>query len=141
MIRLENWVTILDEYLKMKENSPFALGVNDCCLFAADAVLAITGVDMAMAFRGKYSNESGAVRAMKKYAGGGVRELMHRMAKENDLPEVQPLMLSRGSVALIDSDGRDSLGVINLTGMHVSAPSIAGVVHIPINRAITGWLI
>jgi hypothetical protein len=141
MIRRENWVILLDEYLQWKETVPFVFGANDCCLFAAGAVQAITGIDLAVAFRGKYKTEATAIRALKRYAGGGVRELMERMASENSLLETSPLSLSRGSVALIQHEGRDSLGIISLTGMHIVAPGIAGTVHLPLNRAITGWLI
>jgi len=139
MIRKENWVVLLDNYLKAKERIPFVFGANDCCLFAAGAVHAITGVDLAMAFRGKYQTEAGAIRALKKYSDGGARELMQRIAKENDLIESPFPMLARGAIALISNDGRESLGVVSLTGMHIVAPGIISMAHLPLSSAITGW--
>jgi hypothetical protein len=78
---------------------------------------------------------------LKKYAGGGVRELMVRMAADHGLIEAAPPMLTRGSVALILNDGRESLGIVDLTGMAIVAPGIVGMVRMPIDRAITGWLV
>lgn len=44
-------------------------GVNDCCLFAADWVLGLTGIDPAARWRGTYRSEREAHRKIK--AAGG----------------------------------------------------------------------
>lgn len=141
MIRKENWVILLDEYLKTKENLPFCFGSNDCCLFAAGAVKSMSGVDLSVEFRGKYRNEIGAARSLKKYSGGGVRELMEKISINYGMIESKPLMLSRGDIALIYQNDRESLGIIDLTGMRIVAPGISGTVSLPIDEAITGWSI
>jgi len=141
MIRAEDWVNRLDDYFKRTETLPFSLGANDCCLFAAGAVQAMTGVDLAARFRGKYRTEAGAMRILKRYADGDVRAMMTRMARDNALEEVTPLRLTRGSIALISHDGRESLGVISLTGAHILAPAVTGRAQFPLTRALTGWLI
>lgn len=141
MMRVQNWEMQLDDYLKARVALPFAFGANDCCLFAAGAVEVMTGEDLAAKFRGKYRTEYGAAQALKKYAGAGVRALMDKMAAEYGLAEAPPPMLARGSVALVLNDGRESLGIVDLTGMAIVAPGIAGMARLPIDRAITGWLI
>src|SRR5258708_4686376 len=55
MKRLEDWVVRLEAFIKERTAQPFKWGSQDCCLFAADAIEAITGVDLAADFRGKYS--------------------------------------------------------------------------------------
>jgi hypothetical protein len=141
MNRTQNWEMRLDDWLKTRAGLEFTFGANDCCLFAAGAVEAMTGEDLAGKFRGKYRTKHGAQQVLKKYAGGGVRELMVRMAADHGLIEAAPPMLTRGSVALILNDGRESLGIVDLTGMAIVAPGIVGMVRMPIDRAITGWLV
>lgn len=141
MMRRQDWVVRLDAYLKARAGLPFVFGANDCCLFAAGAVEAMTGEDLATGFRGKYRTRHGAAQAMKKYAGGGARELMEKMAVLHGLMQVSPPMLARGSVALILNDGIESLGIVDLSGTHIAAPGVVGMVRMPLNRAITGWLV
>ena len=45
----------------------FEWGKYDCCMFAADIVLAKTGLDLAVNHRGTYSSQIGSVKAMKKH--------------------------------------------------------------------------
>src|ERR1700743_3011421 len=49
---------------------PFAWGKQDCCLFAADGVQAITGVDIAEDFRGKYTDQASAFALIESITGG-----------------------------------------------------------------------
>lgn len=141
MNRRQDWVTRLDVYLKARATLPFVFGSNDCCLFAAGAVEAMTGEDLASGFRGKYRTRHGAAQAMKKYAGGGARELMEKMAALHGLAEAPPTLLARGSVALILNDGLESLGIVDLSGTHIAAPGVIGMVRMPLTRAMTGWLV
>ncbi|MGF7180380.1 DUF6950 family protein [Tunturiibacter psychrotolerans] len=52
-------------FLLESAGEPFKWGSNDCCLYAANAILACTGVDIASDFRGIYKSEFGALRAIK----------------------------------------------------------------------------
>ncbi len=55
--------TIFNEY----QNKPFVWGKSDCCLFTADFVQVLTGIDPAKDYRNKYKTEIGAKRALVKY--------------------------------------------------------------------------
>lgn len=70
MHRLPNWEARLAAYLSPLRLRPFAWGSHDCCLFAAGAVEAMTGVDPMPEFRGRYSTAIGAARALKRYGAG-----------------------------------------------------------------------
>lgn len=64
--RFQDWPTRLAEFIETRRFTPFKWGKNDCCLFAADAVLAMTGVDPAKRLRG-YRTALGAARKAKRH--------------------------------------------------------------------------
>lgn len=54
-MRVENWRSKLLAYIDQHERKPFAYGSNDCLLMVAGAIEAVTGVDHAEPFRGRYT--------------------------------------------------------------------------------------
>lgn len=70
MTRLSDWEARLAEYLAGVFHTPHQYGVHDCALHGANAVLAQTGVDHGAPFRGRYTTELGAARALKKHGAG-----------------------------------------------------------------------
>lgn len=69
-MRNQDWEQALSEYLAAAETAVFRWGVMDCALFAAGAVLAMTGQDPAAAYRGRYRSMAGSVRALRTYGAG-----------------------------------------------------------------------
>lgn len=84
---------------------PFAWGVNDCCLFAADWVLAATGRDIAADYRGRYTTALPAMRFVE--LGGGVEAMIERAGGQ----VVHPAMARRGDVIARDVGNGIGLGV------------------------------
>src|SRR5687768_18469658 len=111
-MRLENWPRLLIEFLA--DEKPFEWGSRDCSLFAADAVLCITGADPAKSLRGKYKTEKGAARILKRR--GGLEKVAANLAADNRMEEIPPLLAQRGDVVLIDSPLGDALGIIDMRG-------------------------
>ena len=108
MIRHANWTVRLTDFVKSKKHVPFEWGVNDCCLFVADMALAITGVDPAATFRGKYESELGAMRALYNQGFDSVEAVLtHAFG-----PTVSRLEVRRGDVVLFENGGRDIAGVM-----------------------------
>ncbi|UPT53059.1 hypothetical protein [Synechococcus phage Yong-M3-232] len=68
--RLPDWETQLHEFMLANRDREFAWGEWDCILFATAAAAAITGVDKAEAFRGQYSDETGARETLRKLGKG-----------------------------------------------------------------------
>ena len=67
----EQWKTrAFDGHLRKHAHTPFAWGTHDCCIGAANAILANTGTDIADDFRGKYSTEAEAFALIKTVTGG-----------------------------------------------------------------------
>jgi hypothetical protein len=110
MKRCENWPSILSGFLKAREGAPFVWGENDCCLFAADAILAITGEDVAADVRGVYTTEAEAEALVE--GAGGLAALAAR-AGERCLPSEA----RRGDVVLTD---QNCLGIVDDSGRRVA---------------------
>jgi hypothetical protein len=129
-MRHREWQSALAELVAQRMAAPFEWGVNDCCLFAADAVRAMTGRDPAADARG-YTTERQAARVLKQL--GGLEALASTRAGGEEVP---PAMARVGDVVLGKMD-RECLGVC--TGETWHAPSAAGLVAAPMSAALKAW--
>jgi hypothetical protein len=150
-----HWQDILHSYLLRRQNEPFSWGSMDCCLFACDAVLEMTGVDLAADFRGKYDSLLTAVKAMKRFVADADEDVEEPNDGESDLveavavtialqhgiEEVPPLMAQRGDVVLLDSPLGKGLGILGLRGTHVHSAGPDGVVDVPLQECSRAWRI
>lgn len=88
-------------------------GVDDCCLWVADIVVAHGGPDLAQPFRG-YTSKTGAAMRLHRYAGGGLLEAAQKRAGE--------LLLK-----IIRQDYRDGdVGLVTNAAGHLMALFIGG---------------
>ena len=101
MSKVKNWEKKLANFIEKRSNTPFKWGKNDCCLFVADAVKSITGVDYAKDFRKRYKTKIGAYRILRKFAGGGLVESLEKIAKENNFNLIAPKMAKRGDIGVV----------------------------------------
>jgi hypothetical protein len=95
------------EAIEAARTQPFAYGSFDCCLFAADVVLAMTGVDYAASFRG-YDTKTGAYRIIAEH--GSLAALLTSVLGE----PIEPSFAGRGDVVLADIEtveGGESAGI------------------------------
>jgi hypothetical protein len=86
-----------------KRNQPFEYGVNDCCLFAAGAVIEVTGEDPMPEFRGKYDSLKGSLKVIKEIGAGTLEATL-----DAKFPEVGIGKAQRGDLAFVDG----SVGVV-----------------------------
>ena len=110
--------------------TPFAWGVHDCCLWAADAVLAQTGRDPAAAWRGTYSSRRGAAAVLRQ--AGGLRAVAALAGREVPAAAALP-----GDVGLLQRPGGRLLGVC--AGGSWLVASRGGLVAVPAEAAIAAW--
>lgn len=110
---------------------PFAWGVNDCCLFAADAVIALTGDDVAADVRGTYSDALGAGRLIE--ARGGLAAIATAALGA----PVLPVFAAVGDVVLLLNEGRELLVICN--GTSAVGPGVAGMMALGMEAAIAAW--
>jgi hypothetical protein len=97
---------------------PFEWGARDCCLWAADAVRALTGIDIAEEYRGKYNTELQAYRLLQSVTGGTVEAAMDRACTQYEWikPLDNILFARRGDIVSYHEDKLISLGVVALNG-------------------------
>lgn len=103
MNRVSDWEAALSEYINVMRHAPFEYGVNDCCMFAAGAVEAMTGVDAMAEFRGKYDSALSAAKALRDIGQGSLEATI-----DAKFSEVAISQAKRGDIALFD----DSLGIV-----------------------------
>lgn len=143
IVKREHFLEVhLHDFLATRENSPFEWGHNDCALFAADAIEACTGTDIAEVFRGKYDSESSALATIREVTGGTtVADAAAYCAENFGLAEYQyPLLAKRGDLVIVTNrDGRDIAGIVDLSGRHVASPGEEGLVRFPITDVKRAW--
>ncbi len=134
--RLSDWPERLSAHLHARMKEPFVWGKNDCCLFAMDCVMAITGADLAAPYRG-YDSQTQAVRLLKKH--GGIVGIAEAVARQYAIPEIAPTMAGRGDVCLFDVGHGDTLGIC--AGAVIFVPGLQGLANTPTLQAIRAWRI
>lgn len=130
LVRDPYWATrAYHDFLLSRARMPFAWGTNDCAMFAADGIQAITGTDIAEAFRGKYADEASALAAIRGVAGGAtIADAAAWCAAQHGLPEwAHPLLAQRGDLVVFEAAGQLQSGLVHLTGAHVVAPGAKGM--------------
>ena len=134
-MRLPDWLDSTTRYLEACRDKPFAWGEHDCCLFAADVAKRSTGIDYAQNFRGHYTTERGALRALRRYGEGNLPDTITQYLGD----AVPPLLLRRGDVALMKVDGLIgyAVGVCWVGGLVYVGQR--GLVSMPLNYAVSGW--
>jgi len=124
------WRERLDALIASRMAEPFAWGTHDCCLFAADAVLAQTGEDPAAEFRGTYASATEAVALLKYLCG------LSAVASRAGEP-VAALCAQVGDIGLVAHEGRELLGVC--AGPVWLVPADHGLAALPIDSATSAW--
>ncbi len=119
MNKLQDWQIRFEGFIAQRSAKPFTWGTNDCAVFAADCVQALTGVDVAQPSLRKHKTELQAARLLKRH--GGVVGIA-TAALGQPVPAMQAQV---GDVVLAKSNGRDMLAICN--GATCMAPSGTGL--------------
>ncbi|WP_412497296.1 DUF6950 family protein [Vibrio fluvialis] len=118
------WLTRLSQVIAAAQRTPFEWGKHDCCLFAADCALAVAGVDPAADYRGRYSTEIGAKRALNK-THGSIESAFDACFKR-----VVPEFAQRGDIVLLESELGKAAGVVWSNGIWSVSPFGTGPVNL-----------
>ncbi len=105
--RYPDWPQRLAEALRQRARSRYAWGQNDCAMFAADAVQAMTGQDFAAMFRGRYRTKRGASQVLRAHGWSGLEEMVDSILPRHD----DQARLRRGDVVLYAGRYGDFLGI------------------------------
>lgn len=133
LTRREDWPEQLLGFVEARRDVPFAWGANDCALFAADAVQAMTGHDFAAGFRGRYRTALGAMKALRS---NGAADLAAYLTRVLGAP-VAPALARRGDVVVFAAVEGPALGVV--VGSQAAAAGPEGVTWVPASRWQQAW--
>jgi len=137
MKRLPDWEKLLHEEIESARRKQFQWGVFDCALFACDCVRAMTGVDPAVEFRGKYADEAGAEQMM---LGKRLGKFAHSIAMANGMPPVFSTYARRGDLVIANNGTRDgALGIVSHHGHFAWCAAEKGLLQVPMARWWLGW--
>lgn len=131
MNRLHDWQIRFEAFIASRQSVPFVWGANDCALFAADAVCAITGQDPAPPGLRAHRTEKQALRALERHGG------LHSIATAALGQPVAASQASVGDIVLVKVGKRDALAVCN--GQTAFGPSAHGLVAVGMETASLAW--
>ena len=142
ILRKPRWETLLHEFLEQRKAAPFAWGQNDCALFAADAVHAITGQDLGASFRGKYADAAGAQAEMEQACGNAdaLALAAYLCSQAGFAPWPHINLARRGDVIVLENpDGSHSLGIVGLNGVHALFVTEQGLRRMRVRDCVAAW--
>jgi hypothetical protein len=129
--RLPDWQPRLAALVSQRMRQPLVWGRHDCCLWAADAVLAVTGVDLAAGLRGSYDTPAGADQQLHQL-GGLVEICVQRLG-----PVVRTQLAQAGDVGLATVG--DVRALVVCGGAHFLAAGAAGLLPVPRQAVLRAW--
>lgn len=115
--RVSDWDRRLAKVTETHLKTPSVWGESDCLLKVADAIEAVTGLDLAVTVRGKYKTELGAAKLLLKRKYENVEAVF-----DDYFEPVGRLMAQRGDVVTIEEDGAIAAGYVTNYGVAVATP-------------------
>ncbi|SEI10161.1 DUF6950 family protein [Paracoccus alkenifer] len=101
LTRLPNWRARFAAEMDRQRREAFAWGRHDCALgLVTGAIEAITGVDLARGYRGKYRGQAAALRILRDAGCETPGDFAATI-----LPEIPPAMARIGDVGVMSADG------------------------------------
>ena len=129
--RVPDWEMRLAALVTERLQTPFEWGMNDCVLFAADCIHAMTGADPVAALRRQWADQVEAVRSIARL-GGLQSAVTQRMGQPTG-----PLYAQRGDLVLHCRDGTESLAIC--LGEHLTGPSDSGLLFFGLEHGVHAW--
>jgi hypothetical protein len=124
------WRERLDDLIADRMSTPFTWGTHDCCLFAADAVMAQTDTDPASGLRGTYASARDAMELLTEL--GGLPAVAARAGAA-----IPALCAQVGDIGLVEHESRALLAVC--AGPVWLVPAEQGLAALPIDAATSAW--
>ena len=99
MKRKTEWPEILIAEIEAARERPFSFGRHDCCIFAANIVRAMTGVDLMKGLR-RYRSAASAARIMRRAGHERLVAMITSVMREHGCTSVRPSLARRGDVVM-----------------------------------------
>ena len=136
-LRFSDWEPRLAQYILDHEWTQFRYGRFDCCLFAADAVKEICGVDL-MAEERDFYRSARQARSVLSFIGG-LERAVEFVTIRAGFVEVAILFAQRGDLVMARKP-RPVCGIVDLSGV-ARFPSTDGLVRLPLRECARAWRI
>lgn len=137
MRRLANWQELLAAAIVRGQGSRFRYGKRDCCLAASGLIAAMTGVNPAASWK-RYGSKAEAESLIEEH--GGVTGIARKALADHGVAEIAPHLAQRGDPCVLDLDGRQTAGVVDLSGRSVLTPSSdIGWTRTPVADIVAAW--
>ena len=130
--RLGDWPQRLSAHCQLWNNTPHDWNGADCVTFAADAVLAISGVDPIEDLRGRWTTRSGALRVIKNEGFSSLSEIVASRFEECRIDEV-----GRGDIVMCPGEAGEFVAVV--MGHYAVAPGEHGLMQVSLQFAERGF--
>lgn len=131
--RLPDWEDRLAAYIQTIADTPFEWSWNDCLMFVAGAVDAVTGQDPATDHRGQYRSGSGAIRYLKKLGFDDVEACLNALFEP-----IPRSFAKRGDIVLANDCAGVCMGNIAL---FLIEDGNGGFERLPLDRWQAAWKI
>ena len=139
-MRCEDWAGRFDRLLVAGRERPFEWGKWDCCLFVADALLAVTGLDLAADLRFQYSSLREARWLLRaRYGSASIETSVGILFLRAGLQRCDPGMAQRGDPVMARQGSDFQVGVIGLNGSVVINSETKGLVRLPRSLVTRAW--
>jgi len=135
--RCSDWPERLNAVIEAARHRPFAWGAHDCALFAADAIRAMTGIDPAHDWRGRYHGMRAAVRLKRRSGCTDWLHLFRTQAARWGLPDIAPDRAQRGDVVALALPNDPVIGIC--VGARIAAPGWHGLLFLSRDPALDAW--
>ncbi len=132
IVRLPDWRGRLIAYLGAARGQGFAYGQLDCALFAAGAVEAMTGVDLAAPYRGTYASQAEGRQLMRQAGHASHFDLVQSV-----FAEVPVAFAQAGDLAKVVQGAQAGLGIVQGDRVYVATPAGLGLVDL--TDAVQAW--
>lgn len=141
-MKKKGWELELAREIKRAKEFGFIRGLNDCGIFVANCVKAMTGLDPAANLRGKYSDEAGAIKRLEKYNGKMLNVWLAFVKENNGIEEIPIAKATSGDVLYKPGieGGLDLLAVVETGGRWaITMHSTHGIRILPISDFKKAW--
>lgn len=132
--RRQDWPERLASVIEQRRHTPFRWGTQDCCSFAADAVLAMTGHDWLAPHRGAYFDAKSAEAII---GADGLEALVAGLMEAFGAQECPAGFVQRGDVALVLLGNELTVGVV--LDQVVAAPGLRRLDFVPGSTIQRAW--
>lgn len=137
IIRRQDWPMSLSEYLTTAAHRSFRWGTNDCVMHCANAVRAMTGVDIMKEHRGQYRSRKAAYAIVHRCFDKDTDNIFNRPFGK---PHRNILAARRGDVCRgIKDDGEKVYGVVDDSGRQVALLTEVGLTRYPLDWFSCYW--